>query len=155
MAACNQWRSLVTEWTTKIVEDRLIEAADVLMRLPDVRIHGYYALWPKMIPEFSNLVGQDPPKHPRPPPSPEAISRMEQTMSWLTWLEPQDAKLVWARAERSPWKLLCWQFGVSRATAHRRWEYALSLITWCLNGKRPPVKRSRGFVVEWARTLSR
>lgn len=145
----------MTEWTTKMVEDRLIESADVLLRLPDVRVHGYYALWPKMMPEFSDLVGQEPPKLRRPPPSPEAISRMGQTMPWLTWLEPQDAKLVWARAERSRWKLICWRFGISRATAHRRWEYALSLITWRLNGKRPPVKRPRGFVVEWARKLSR
>ena len=82
-----------------MVEDQLLEAADVLTRLPDVRVHGYYGLWPKMILQFSDLVGQEPPKLRRPPPSPEAISRMEQTMPWLTWLEPRDAKLVWARAD--------------------------------------------------------
>ena len=116
-AACKQGRAHVTEWTTNMVEDRLLEAADVLTRLPDVRVHGYYGLWPKMILQFSDLVGQEPPKLRRPPPSPETISRMEQTVPWLTWLEPRDAKLVWARAERSPWKVICWRFGISRATA--------------------------------------
>jgi Domain of unknown function (DUF6362) len=70
----------VTEWTTNMVEDRLLEAADVLTRLPDVRVHGYYGLWPKMILQFSDLVGQEPPKLRRPPPSPDSITRMEQTM---------------------------------------------------------------------------
>ena len=141
----------MTEWTTKVVEDRLIEAADVLMRLPGFCVHGYYALWPTVTPEFSDLVGQEPPKLRRPPPSPGAISRMEQTMPWLTWLEPEDAKLVWARAERSRWKLICWRFGISRATAHRRWEYALSLIAWRLNGRPASLSRSRR---QWSKLLA-
>ena len=145
----------VTEWTTNIVEDQLLEAADVLTRLPDVRVHGYYGLWPKMILQFSDLVGQEPPKLRRPPPSPEAITRMEQAMPWLTWLEPQDAKLVWARAERSPWKLICWRFGFSRATANRRWEYGLSTIAWRLNGRPALRKRSQRFVIERMREVSR
>ena len=35
-----------------------------------------------------------------PPPSAAAISRMEATLPWLRWLEIEDAKLVWMRAER-------------------------------------------------------
>jgi hypothetical protein len=97
----------VTDWTTKMVEDRLLEAADVLNRLPNVGVGGFYAVWPTAMVEFADLVGQEPPKLRRPPPSPAAISRMEQTMTWLTWLEQQDAKLVWARAERARWKLIC------------------------------------------------
>ena len=36
---------------------------------------------------------------------------------------------------------------ISRATANRRWEYALSLIAWRLNGRRAPRRRMR-YVVE-------
>jgi hypothetical protein len=154
-AACKQGGVYVTEWTTNLVDDRLLEAADVLTRLPDVRVHGYYGLWPKMILQFSDLVGQEPAKLRGPPPSPEAISRMEQAMPWLTWLEPRDAKLVWARAERSPWKLICWRFGFSRATANRRWEYGLSTIAWRLNGRPALRKRSQRFVIERMREVSR
>lgn len=138
------------DWTPACVEERLHEAADVMKRLPEVRVQGYYSLWPKMLAEFSDLVGQEPQPLKRPPPSPDAITRMEETLGWLRWLEAEDAKLAWARAERTPWKMICWRFGVCRATAHRRWEYALSLITWRLNGWRVPGKRSRRFVVERA-----
>jgi hypothetical protein len=60
---------------------------------------------------------------------------MEETLGWLRWLKPEHAKLVWARAERTPWKQICWRFGISRATAHWHWRYALTLIAYRLNGR--------------------
>ena len=64
----------------------------------------------------------------------------------LRWLKPDETKLVWARAEGTPWKQICWRFGIARATAHRRWRYALSLIVYRLNGKRPTatIRSARG-----------
>ena len=53
--------------------------------------------------------------------------------------------LLWARAEGTRWKLICCRFGIARATAHRRWHYALSLIAYRLNGRRVPAKRSHRF----------
>ena len=63
-------------WTRDQVEERLAEAADVLKRLPEVKMQGYFSTWPQIVYEFSDLVGQDPPRLRRPPPSPAAISRM-------------------------------------------------------------------------------
>jgi hypothetical protein len=144
----------MADWTPACVEARLHEAADVMQRLPEVRVQGYYSLWPTVLTEFSDLVGQEPPRLKRPPPSPSAISRMEETLGWLRWLEAEDAKLVWARSDRTPWKAICWRFGIGRATAHRRWQYGLCLIAWRLNGRRAPTKRSRSFVVESVRRAS-
>jgi hypothetical protein len=141
-------------WTPLIVEDRLVDAADVMRRLPDVRAPGYFNTWPKILPEFSDLVGQEPPKLKRLPPSSDAISRMDEALGWLRWLEGDDAKLVWARVSGSRWKAICWRFGISRTTAHRRWEYALSLMAWRLNGRHTPAKRSRQSLVERVRFLS-
>ncbi|MFW2542012.1 DUF6362 family protein [Primorskyibacter sp. 2E107] len=31
-------------------------------------------------------------------PSPQSISRMEETLTWTAGLEPQDGKIVWLRA---------------------------------------------------------
>ena len=81
-----------------------------------------------------------------PPPSPATVPRMEEALGWLRWLEAEDAKLVWARADRKPWKAICWRFGIGRATAHRRWQYGLSVIAWRLNGRKVAAKRSRSFV---------
>ena len=59
-------------------------------------------------------------------PSPQAISRMEEVITWNRYLEREDANLLWARAEGLPWKEICHRFGISRPTAHRRHEYALA-----------------------------
>jgi hypothetical protein len=144
----------MADWTPACVESRLHEAADVMKRLPEVRVQGYYSLWPKVLAEFSDLVGQEPQRLKRPPPSPDAISRMEETLGWLRWLEAEDAKLAWARAERTPWKMICWRFGIGRATAHRRWQYVLSLIAWRLSGHKLPKKRARSVLVERVRRVA-
>lgn len=72
-------------WTPPMVEERLVEAADVMRRLPEVRAPGYFNTWPKILPEFSDLVGQEPPKLMRLPPSSDAITRMDETLGWLRW----------------------------------------------------------------------
>ena len=72
---------------------------------------------------------------------------MEEAITWNRFLERDDAHLMWARAEGTPWKELCYRFGISRPTAHRRWEYALSVIVWRLNGRQMHHRRGRRFVV--------
>jgi len=145
----------MNDWTPEKVEERMVEAVAVLRRLPGPRKQGYFSTWPRMMVEFSDLVGQTPEPMKLPPPSAAAITRMEAALEWMTWLEPEDSKLVWMRSERHQWKAICWRFGLSRATANRRFDYALSLITWRLNGRHVPTKRSRRFVVERVRTMPR
>lgn len=144
----------MAEWTRNQVEERLYEAADVMKRLPPVKAQGYYNLWPSIVREFADLVGQEPPRLRRPPPAPAAISRMEETLGWLVWLEPDEARLVWMRAERARWRTICQRFGIARATAHRRWEYALSVIVWRLDKRPLPRKWSRRFLRARVRALS-
>jgi hypothetical protein len=136
------------KWTVEAVEMRLEDAAQVIRRLPPVRVPGYFNTWPAMFVEFADLIGREPERMRLPPPSTAAITRMEETLGWLRWLEVQDVKLVWARADRKPWKAICGQLGISRATANRRYQYALSLIAWRLNGRAVPAKWSRHFTAE-------
>ena len=56
----------MTEWTCEQVEERLHEAADVMKRLPAIKVQGYYNLWPGIVREFADLVGQEPPRLRRP-----------------------------------------------------------------------------------------
>ena len=42
-------------WTPSLVEERLVEAADVLKRLPDETRQGYFSTWPAVLLEFSDL----------------------------------------------------------------------------------------------------
>ena len=57
------------KWTAKMVEERLVDAAQVMRRLPSVRIPGYFNTWPKMLVEFADRVGQKPEPMRLPPPS--------------------------------------------------------------------------------------
>ncbi|MCA3451602.1 MAG: hypothetical protein INF92_14825 [Rhodobacter sp.] len=136
----------MADWTTTQVQDRLELAAGVMRQMPGVRPQGFFNAWPEYFHTFADQVGQEP-RMRRPRPSPREITQAEEAMLWLRWLEVDDARLVWARAEGIAWKLICWQFGISRATANRRWQYGLAIIVWRLNGKRVPGKRSMGFVV--------
>ena len=60
------------------------------------------------------------------------------------------ARERWRRATGERWKAICWQFGIARATAHRRYQYGLSVIAWRLNGRRVPGKRSKRYVITMA-----
>ena len=92
----------MNDWTPERVEERLIEAAAVLRRLPPPRKQGYFST--SMFVEFGDLVGQTPEPMRPPSPSAGAISRMEATLGWMHWLEPIDAKIVWMRSSGERWK---------------------------------------------------
>jgi hypothetical protein len=130
-------------WTPALVEERLAEAADVLKRLPEPRVQGYYVLRPRIVHELGDLVRQEPPRHARLAPTPDAISRMDETLTWTIGLAPIDAKIVWLRAAGERWKVICWKAGLARAAAHEHWRYALCVIALRLNGRQPPRRASK------------
>ena len=138
------------EWTTTRVEDRLESAADVFRTLPGVMPQGFFNAWPEYFHSFADKVGQEPQMR-QPRPGPRQITEAEEALLWLRWLERDNARIVWLRAERTPWKPICWQMGISRATANRRWQYGIAIMVWKLNGKRVPKKRSMEFVTLGAR----
>jgi len=139
----------MTDWTTARVQDRLESAADVFAQLPAVKPTGYFNAWPEYFHGFADQVGQEPEMR-RPRPGPRQITEAEEAMLWLRWLEKDDARLVWLRANRTAWKPICWELGISRPTANRRWQYGIAVIVWRLNGKSVPRKRSMEFVVRRA-----
>jgi Domain of unknown function (DUF6362) len=140
----------MAEWTRDMVEERVEEAARVLRQLPGPRAQGYFSTWPDVLLSAREIARQEP-KPMKVLPSPQAITRMEETITWNRFLERDDAGLVWARAEGLPWKEVCHRFGISRPTAHRRHEYALSVIAWRLNGRQVNRKRGMKFMIARAR----
>lgn len=140
----------MADWTRAQVQDRLESAADVMRQMPGVRPQGYFSAWPEYHHSFADQVGQEP-EMKRPRPSPRAITQAEEALLWLRWPEPDDARLLWLRANGKPWKPICWELGISRATANRRWQYGIAVIVWRLNGRRAPKKRSMAFVINGVR----
>ncbi len=140
----------MTKWTPSLVEARLSEAAFVVKRLPEPRLTGYFNAWPEYFHEFADKVGQEP-KPMRALPSPQAISRMEETLTWTACLESDDGKIVWMKAHGERWKTICWTVGLARASAHQHWIYGLCVIALHLNRHRISSKLSMQRVIELAR----
>ncbi len=122
-------------WTAGRVAERLAEAADTLARLPEPRVRGYYNVWPSMVRAAREALGGGGGRGRPIPPLPEAIDRMDEALAWLGWLEAEEARLVWLRAEGVPWKVLTARLGVSRTTAWHRWTVALLKLATRLNAQ--------------------
>lgn len=137
-------------WTAGLVEARLSEAAFVLKRLPEPRLQGYFSTWPEVVHSFADKVGQEP-RRMRVLPSPQAISRMEETLTWTAGLEPLDGKIVWLRAYGYRWREICRMVGLQRASAHHHWVYGLCLIAHRLNSRRLNPRLSMQQVIDLAR----
>jgi hypothetical protein len=115
-----------SRWTPTLVAERLEEASDALSRLPADRMRGLYDLWPSII--GAPCGGTAPAA-----PPPEAIDRMDEALRWLCWLEPEERRLVWLRAEGVPWKRITHRLGIGRTTAWQRWSMALLKISVRMN----------------------
>ena len=123
-------------WTAAMVEHRIKEAARTLRRLPDKKVTGYFNLWPAIKYDAVEVLQQEARFRPGPPMADE-IDEMEEVMFvwFLKWLEADERKLLWLRAERVRWRLICTQLGCDRTTAWRRYARALEKLAERLNGR--------------------
>jgi hypothetical protein len=58
---------------------------------------------------------------------------MDEALEWLCWLEPDERRLVWLRADGMPWKWITRRLGIGRTTAGQRWTLGLLRIATRLN----------------------
>lgn len=135
-------------WTAPLVEERLAEAAGVLKRLPEEKVQGYFSAWPDVVHNIHESFGWHDPVLRRPWPSPGSIDRMDETMQWLQWLEPDVARICWFRAAGERWKIICTRVGLQRTAVHQRYLFGHCVIAWRLNGRRLPRNCSRRKVIE-------
>ncbi|OIQ67524.1 hypothetical protein GALL_508970 [mine drainage metagenome] len=120
--------------TPRNIEDRFEEAAWTLRRQPDKdRPRGYRSAWPQVVHEAKHAYGYTEVAPMRVIPSAAAITRMEECLDWLRLIDPEDARIVWLRAEGARWRQVCIRAGVVRSTAWRRWAAALLTIAKKLN----------------------
>jgi hypothetical protein len=119
-------------WTSHDVAQRFREAISTLKKLPDVTVQGYFNTWPALKRTPDEILQQD--KMPiRLLATAEAITRLEELLTWLPWLNVEERRLVWQRAARVRWKAICKELGCHRSTAWRKWSDALDKIATSLN----------------------
>ncbi|MBF0341098.1 MAG: hypothetical protein HQL95_09090 [Magnetococcales bacterium] len=119
------------KWTPKMVAERLEEAARTLrvLRVTGLKPLGYGSTWPDVVHDPNEAFGWNATEIRLGPPTPESITRMDEALNWLRWLEPDQMRLVWLHAEGVPRKVITNNLGVSRVTAWRLWMSALMIIT--------------------------
>jgi hypothetical protein len=122
------------KYTVTDVAERFEEAAHTLHRLPRVGVQGYFNAMPEVIRTAAETLQEEKLPMRLGPPSAEAISKMEEVLEWIWWLDDEDERrLVWLRAERVVWKRICWRLGCGRTKAWQMWTYSLLKIVTRLN----------------------
>ena len=120
--------------TIEKIKQDLETAAYVDRLLPAVRAPKYRCCMPDIIYTPQEIVFMD--KRPlKVRPNQEQISLWEQVMlEWLPILSVDERRLVWKRANRIPWKLLCREFGLCKSNFCARHSKALMKIEFFLKG---------------------
>jgi hypothetical protein len=93
--------------TPELIKTRFEEAAETLRALPlksRDRPEARLSRWPDVVHQAILAYGWAAARVRPPAPSPEAIDRLEETLSWLWPLADAERRLVMARAYRLPWR---------------------------------------------------
>jgi len=119
------------------ISGRFQEAVRTLRRLPRVTMRGYFNAWPPIVRSVEELRDAEPEPLRLGPPSPEKISRMDETLQWIFLLDDEDERrIVWLRAANVPWRKICGHIGCGRTKAWQLWHTALLKIATRLESKR-------------------
>ena len=132
------------EFTARVIEDRMEEAALTLRRLPNPPgsgPKGFGQSWPEYVHDAKHAYGYHETRM-RVIPSAAEIQRMEECIDWLRFIGPEEARIVWLRAERWRWRQVCIHAGCVRQTAWRRWVAALQTIANHLNKQEKTARRA-------------
>ena len=122
-------------FTASEIADRMEDAARTLRRLPDPPgsgPKGYGRSWPEYVQEAKDAYGYHEARM-RVWPSPRDIAEMEECFDWLRLVAPEEARIIWLRAEGRHWREVCIEAGCVRQTAWRRWVAALATIAQRVN----------------------
>ena len=118
------------------IKDILETAAYVDRLLPAVQAPKYRCCMPNIIYTQQEIAFMDR-RLVKPRPTQEQVSLWEKViLDWLPLLTVDEKKLVWKRANRIPWKLLCREFGVSRQQLWLKYDKALTKIQFGIKPKK-------------------
>lgn len=126
----------MTDEIIEKIKDDLETAAYIDRLLPAVRAPRYRCLMPDIIYTAQEMIFMD--KKPlKIRPNQEQIALWEcVALEWLPLLTVDERRLVWKRANRIPWKLLCREFGISRQGLSKNYNIALAKIAGAILGRK-------------------
>ncbi|MEM7121914.1 MAG: DUF6362 family protein [Pseudomonadota bacterium] len=123
--------------TAAEIMERLTEAARTLRRLPAVKgPHEHRSHWPDYVHAAQEAYGYSGVGRIRITPSPRDIDAMDEAIPWLQLMADDDARIAWARANRTPWWKIGAIAGCDPRTAQRRLMEALLKTAATLNERK-------------------
>lgn len=120
-------------WTATLVEERLREAAATLRHLPADRPRGFRSAMPAPVRSAQEAYGWHETRVRPAPPSPGAVDRLDEVLGWMGWLDEDQIRVLWARANGVPWRPICRRLGCGRTKAWQTWVAALVVLKVRLN----------------------
>ncbi len=119
-------------WTEQIVAGHFRQAVLTLRKLPSAQLQGYSNAWPDIV-RLPYEVAYMEARSIQLKATPEDIATLDKVFAWMQWIEVEERKLIWRRAEHVSWRAICWEFGMCRQTVWFKWKAALKKIAIQLN----------------------
>lgn len=122
-------------------------AACVLRMMPRVGVKNRFCAWPDFIRSYWETYGSDSARdnlRVRLTSKAGDIDTMDRALGWLIWLahdHPTRAKILWARAEKFPWREIGKVVGKSHTHCQHEATIALVLICAAVNQKKIRTKK--------------
>ena len=113
--------------TPEQVAERFEECVSTLDKLPSECRLGYTQYWPP-IRYDPNELAQQSPSPIRLKATPDQITRMEETLTWVHWVNHGERNLLWLRAYGVSWRGIARRTGFPKSSAQRYWRMALEKI---------------------------
>lgn len=114
------------------IKENLTFAAQIMRRLPTVRVRGYFCTWPNFKPEYGECFVSDTWL----PPLPDEIEAMERILEWLKFTNVENRRIIWLRSCGMGWKHLTHHYKKSRSTITRAYLSGLKDIQNALNDEK-------------------
>jgi hypothetical protein len=121
------------KWKVTDIADRLEQAAYTMRRMPKVTVKGYGSAWPDVVREFTEAYGYNEAEVSLGPPTAKHITEMDEAMRWLLWIEKDEVRLIWLRANCLRWKLIATRMGWGVTKLKTDWKIAIVKIAHILN----------------------
>lgn len=107
---------------------RFDECVNVMQKLPGGASLGTKTFWPEINYTDEEISKQEKRKVTPLRPLPEAIDRAGQCLTWITWVNEGERKLIWLRAHGESWRSISRETGFPKSSAQRYWFTALAKI---------------------------
>lgn len=126
-------------WNRELIKDWFESAIYTLKKQPREKVQGYKTYWPGIRYTEMELLQMD--KKPiRLVAKNFDIERLDAVLEWIYLVEKlENRRIIWMRAKRIPWCLICKRYGKTRRTLSEWHNDGLDDIIKTLNNPKSPL----------------